>query len=270
MLQNPSKSLERKMSSVRLSPEEVFLEVMTLVDYAFEDHNKAEMDFMGLHDQLFCDIRDLCPNDTDEKEVALAASEIIFVVSVLLTMTDIHSYRKMGMTLVGQISNDNYTALTELFNPYIERIGENKINTYLKEYLRSDDFISDEIHDRIQSVPKLVKLPSATAAASEQKSEIRIAKGKKTSVLIVLNAMYKAGWFVDENEKELTNRDVTLNNILKYAFGINKPTAISQTINPSENTDTRKQEKLIDKLINEKDAETFIKELKAELLKNVK
>ena len=269
MLQNPSKSLERKMSSVRLSPEEVFLEVMTLVDYAFEDHNKAEMDFMGLHDQLFCDIRDLCTHDTDEKEVALAASEIIFVVSVLLTMTDIHSYRKMGMTLVGQISNDNYTALTELFNPYIERIGENKINTYLKEYLRSDDFISDEIHYRIQSVPKLVKLPSATAAA-EQKSEIRIAKRKKTSVLIVLNAMYKAGWFVDENGKELTNRDVTLNNILKYAFGINKPTAISQTINPSENTDTRKQEKLIDKLINEKDAETFIEELKAELLKNVK
>lgn len=129
MLQNPSKSLERKMSAVRLSPEEVFLEVMTLVDYAFEDHNKAEMDFMGLHDQLFCDIRDLCPNATDEKEVALAASEIIFVVSVLLTMTDIHSYRKIGMTLVGQLSNDNYTALTELFNPYIERIGENKINT---------------------------------------------------------------------------------------------------------------------------------------------
>ena len=269
MLQNPSKSLERKMSSVRLSPEEEFLEVMTLVDYAFEDHHKAEMDFMGLHDQLFCDIRDLCTHATDEKEVALAASEIIFVVSVLLTMTDIHSYRKMGMTLVGQISNDNYTALTELFNPYIERIGENKINTYLKEYLRSDNFISDEIHDRIQSVPKLVKLPSATAA-SEQKSEITIAKGKKTSVLIVLNAMYKAGWFVDENGKELTNRDVTLNNILKYAFGINKPTAISQTINPSENTDTKKQEKLIDKLINEKDAETFIEELKAELLKNVK
>ena len=178
MLQNPSKSLERKMSAVRLSPEEVFLEVMTLVDYAFEDNNKAEMDFMGLYDQLFCDIRDLCTHDTDEKEVALAASEIIFVVSVLLTMTGIHSYRKMGMTLVGQISNDNYTALTELFNPYIERIGENKINTYLKEYLRSDDFISDEIHDRIQSVPKLVKLPSATAAASEQKSEVRIAKGK--------------------------------------------------------------------------------------------
>ena len=75
---------------------------------------------------------------------------------------------------------------------------------------------------------------------------------------------------MDENGEELTNRDVTLNNILKYAFGINKPTAISQTINPSENTDTRKQEKLIDKLINEKDAETFIKELKAELLKNVK
>ena len=155
-------------------------------------------------------------------------------------------------------------------NPYIERIGENKINTYLKEYLRSDNFISDEIHDRIQSVPKLVKLPSATAAASEQKSEIRIAKGKKTSVLIVLNAMYKAGWFVDENGEELTNRDVTLNNILKYAFGINKLTAISQTINPSENTDTKKQEKLIDKLINEKDAESFIEELKAELLKNVK
>ena len=70
MLQNPSKSIEREMSAVRLSPEEVFLEAMDQVDYALEDPVTANIDFMGLYDQLFCDIRDLCPQELDENEVA--------------------------------------------------------------------------------------------------------------------------------------------------------------------------------------------------------
>ena len=47
MLQNPSKSIEREMSAVRLSPEEVFLEAMDQVDYALEDPVTANIDFMG-------------------------------------------------------------------------------------------------------------------------------------------------------------------------------------------------------------------------------
>ena len=270
MLQNPSKSIEREMSVVRLSPEEVFLEAMEQVDYALEDYVKANIDFMGLHDQLFCDIRDLCPQELDENEVELAASEIIFVVSLLLTMTDRHTYKKMAMTLVGQINQDIYNQLRETFEPYIIRMGEDKIKKYLKDYLESDNFLSDEIKECIGNLPRIVKLPSSTPSSTERKSHIRIAARKKTSVVIVLNAMYKAGWFVGEDGKKLRNRDDALNEILMNAFGVDRQTAVSQTINPSANTDSRKQEKVISDLLDGKDAEIILEEIREELLRNAK
>lgn len=270
MLQNPSKSIEREMSAVRLSPEEVFLEAMEQVDYALEDYVKANIDFMGLHDQLFCDIRDLCPQELDENEVELAASEIIFVVSLLLTMTDRHTYKKMAMTLVGQINQDIYNQLRETFEPYIIRMGEDKIKKYLKDYLESDNFLSDEIKECIGNLPRIVKLPSSTPSSTERKSHIRIAARKKTSVVIVLNAMYKAGWFVGEEGKKLRNRDDALNEILMNAFGVDRQTAVSQTINPSANTDSRKQEKVISDLLDGKDAEIILEEIREELLRNAK
>ena len=270
MLQNPSKSIERVMSALRLSPEEVFLEAMEQVDYALEDYVKANIEFMGLHDQLFCDIRDLCPQELDENEVELAASEIIFVVSLLLTMTDRHTYRKMAMTLVGQINQDIYNQLREMFEPYIIRMGEDKIKKYLKDYLESDNFLSDEIKECIGNLPRIVKLPSSTPSSTERKSHIRIAARKKTSVVIVLNAMYKAGWFVDEEGEKLRNRDDALNEILMNAFGVDRQTAVSQTINPSANTDSRKQEKVISDLLDGKDAEIILEEIREELLRNAK
>ena len=270
MLQNPSKSIEREMSAVRLSPEEVFLEAMDQVDYALEDPVTANIDFMGLYDQLFCDIRDLCPQELDENEVALAASEIIFVVSLLLTMTDRHTYRKMAMTLLGQISLDVYSRLHQTFEPYIIRMGEDKIKKFLKDYLGSDNFLSDEIKECIGNLPRIVKLPSSTPSSTERKSHIRIAARKKTSVVIVLNAMYKAGWFVDEEGKKLRNRDDALNEILMNAFGVDRQTAVSQTINPSANTDSRKQEKVISDLLDGKDAEIILEEIREELLRNAK
>lgn len=270
MLQNPSKSIEREMAVVRLSPEEVFLEAMEQVDYALEDYVKANIDFMGLHDQLFCDIRDLCPQELDENEVELAASEIIFVVSLLLTMTDRHTYKKMAMTLVGQINQDIYNQLRETFEPYIIRMGEDKIKKYLKDYLESDNFLSDEIKECIGNLPRIVKLPSSTPSSTERKSHIRIAARKKTSVVIVLNAMYKAGWFVGEEGKKLRNRDDALNEILMNAFGVDRQTAVSQTINPSANTDSRKQEKVISDLLDGKDAEIILEEIREELLRNAK
>lgn len=38
-------------------------------------------------------------------------------------------------------------------------------------------------------------------------------------MLVVLEAMYKAGWIVGENGKKLTNRDNALKHIMKTAFG---------------------------------------------------
>lgn len=97
-------------------------------------------------------------------------------------------------------------------------------------------------------------------------SSVRIADKKKTSVLVVLNAMFKAGWFVDKDGSELKNRDAALNEILRNAFGVDRPTAISQTINPSKNIKgNEKNVRLLDKLLDEKGMMEYIKEIQKEL-----
>lgn len=100
-------------------------------------------------------------------------------------------------------------------------------------------------------------------------SHIRIAERKKTSVLVVLNAMYKAGWFVDEKGEELKNRDNALNEILRYAFN-DSCKGIAQLLTPSENTKTNKNELLMRRLLDEKEMEQYIHDLKEELLKHIK
>lgn len=98
-------------------------------------------------------------------------------------------------------------------------------------------------------------------------SSVRIADKKKTSVLVVLNAMYKAGWFEAEDGGELRNRDAALNEILRNAFGVDRPTAISQTINPSNNIKgNEKNVRLMERLLDGEEMEKFIKELQGELL----
>jgi len=96
---------------------------------------------------------------------------------------------------------------------------------------------------------------------------VRIAPRMKTSVLVVLNAMFKAGWFVAEDGGELKNRDIALNDILRHAFAIDKNTAISQTINPSNNINgNEKNRLLLHRLLDEEEMESFIKQLQGELL----
>lgn len=90
--------------------------------------------------------------------------------------------------------------------------------------------------------------PIESSATIEQKSSptdtpIKIAKGKKSSVLLVLNAMYKAGWFTDKTGKALTNRDNALNEILMRALGEPKNKTICSCLNPSGSTNNETRTK---------------------------
>lgn len=121
-------------------------------------------------------------------------------------------------------------------------VDEEELARMMGEYMASDRMYSQDINDLLDSQENAVSESSSEGLSSGFPQEatatagfVRIAPRKKTSVLVVLNAMYKAGWFVDADGGELTNRDAVLNDILNHAFGIDKATAISQTINPSNN-----------------------------------
>lgn len=63
-----------------------------------------------------------------------------------------------------------------------------------------------------------------------QSSSLKIAKDKRTSIVMVLNAMYKANWIVGKDGERLSNRDKALNEILQNAFGVEGDANISQLL----------------------------------------
>ena len=97
---------------------------------------------------------------------------------------------------------------------------------------------NEEIADLLDAMPPVAAGPEAVPAAGQEAltSHVRIAPRKKSAVMRVLNAIYKAGWLVDEEGKRLTNRNTALRQILRSAFGIDC-NHIDQLLNPSNNPD---------------------------------
>ncbi len=146
-------------------------------------------------------------------------------------------------------------------------IDRGELETYIKKYMESDVLITDEIDCILDDLEAHEPQEPKSEAPPFEHSLVRIATGKKTSVLVVLNAMYKAKWFVDEDGNQLKNRDDALNDILRHAFGEKKPTKISQTIKPiAQNDVDRKNSLLLRRLLDEDEMESFIKEMQEELL----
>ena len=144
-------------------------------------------------------------------------------------------------------------------------IDENQFALIVNDYLQSDRLLSEEIDkvlDFMESNSVVEHHPSGVT------SPIRIAKGKKTSVLMIFNSMYKAGWLTDVNGNTLKNRDEALNQILRNGFGVEKETAISQTLNPSNCTTSYSDrfESLMRKLFDGQDMDPKVRDLIQELL----
>lgn len=169
--------------------------------------------------------------------------------------------------------------LDQAYRSSLRSMDEEELARTMEEYMAAEDRMYSEdidtLLDEQQEVAasEVPAMPAESSSAEDSKgaavavSSVRIAPRMKTSVLVVLNAMFKAGWFVDANGSELKNRDTALNDILRHAFGIDKNTAISQTVYPSNNPNVLKKNNLIlRQLLDEDEMEKFIKELQEELL----
>lgn len=149
MLQNPSRTIERELTHLRLTTEEVFCETFCVLDEVKENPKDASFMMRGLWDNIYCDLREL-DEDASEDELQLAASELVYVVMLMLSMVDGSWYTKLTMVLMEQITanSSHYDRLQMLFMPNLWRYGEEKVKAYLNAYMESDDeWLSDEIDE---------------------------------------------------------------------------------------------------------------------------
>lgn len=156
VLQNPSRKYERELSHLRLSAEEVVYECLCVLDNVKEDPEGATQQMRGFWDDLFCNLRDLDLGDADEKELELATSVITYSVMLLLGMYDGNRYMHIISLLMKQIcsnSEDVYNRLETDFGANVMRVGEEKLKACVTDYMDGDEWLSDDIGDRLKELP---------------------------------------------------------------------------------------------------------------------
>jgi hypothetical protein len=112
-------------------------------------------------------------------------------------------------------------------------------------YMKRNQCLSEEIHAFLDEQDE--------SAQEDSERTLRIADGKKRSVVVALKAIIESDWVEDVNGRRPTNIEKAVNEILRLAFGEKKKTALPQTIKPSSDTDfegsmNRIAEELADKI----------------------
>lgn len=153
--QKPIREFEAEATGFRLSPEEVFWQVVVVLDKVKEYQEDALIDIRGLWDDIYVDYRDL---SDDEDGLDLFTAITVFCVQTCLVMLNAPLYRTMTSIIGEQLAKHNQPShrIEAAVLNNITRIGTDKFKTSVQVYMNSeDDWLSDEIEEILDNTPTI-------------------------------------------------------------------------------------------------------------------
>lgn len=227
-----------------LHPAELFYQAFYIIDTLHGLPPREQVAWCGveLWDELYDYLRHEKQVAAPQEELQLAIATIMQAAYELLVRSADRRYLSAAAALKRALVKESGDSLSDLldseFHKGFKRLDEDEQAQLISPYLQGGRYYSDEIADLLDAMPSVAAGPEAVPAAGQEAltSHVRIAPRKKSAVMRVLNAIYKAGWLVDEEGKRLTNRNTALRQILRSAFGIDC-NHIDQLLNPSNNPD---------------------------------
>ncbi len=227
-----------------LHPAELFYQAFYIIDTLHGLPPREQVAWCGveLWDELYDYLRHEKQVAAPQGELQLAIATIMQAAYELLVRSADRRYLSAAAALKRALVKESGDSLSDLldseFHKGFKRLDEDEQAQLISPYLQGGRYYSDEIADLLDAMPSVAAGQEAVSAAGQEAltSHVRIAPRKKSAVMRVLNAIYKAGWLVDEEGKRLTNRNTALRQILRSAFGIDC-NHIDQLLNPSNNPD---------------------------------
>ena len=248
-LRVPSQALMSEAQTIALYPSELYYHVMFTIDYIGMKTLVEAKKYCdkALWNEILSDIHDKT-EDCDQEEVNRLVGMILYGTAMVLIWSNKSKYTSIIGVLMRQVElhvPDYTDKMSKKFNDGFSIPDPDALRQSISDYLDSKRQISTEIDDLLFEIPKTaVNIPLFNEPIT-----IGIAKRKETSVLVVLEAMFKAGWFVDDQNEPLTNRDEALKQIMKNAFGKDN-TNVGQLLGAVKNRNKAKGKKTIfDELI---------------------
>ena len=227
-----------------LHPAELFYQAFYIIDTLHGLPPREQVAWCGveLWDELYDYLRHEKQVAAPQEELQLAIATIMQAAYELLVRSADRRYLSAAAALKRALVKESGDSLSDLldseFHKGFKRLDEDEQAQLISPYLQGGRYYSDEIADLLDAMPPVAAGQEAVPAAGQEAltSHVRIAPRKKSAVMRVLNAIYKAGWLVDEEGKRLTNRNTALHQILRSAFGI-VCNHIDQLLNPSNKPD---------------------------------
>ena len=153
--QKPIREFEAEATGFRLSPEEVFWQVVVVLDKVKEYQEDALIDIRGLWDDIYVDYRDL---SDDEDGLDLFTAITVFCVQTCLVMLDAPIYRTMASIIGEQLAKKDQPShkMEAAVLNNITRIGTDKFKAAVQVYMNSEeDWLSDEIEEVLDTTPNI-------------------------------------------------------------------------------------------------------------------
>ena len=153
--QKPIREFEAEATGFRLSPEEVFWQVVVVLDKVKEYQEDALIDIRGLWDDIYVDYRDL---SDDDKGLDLFTAITVFCIQTCLVMLDAPLYRTMASIIGEQLAKKDQPSqkMEAAVLNNITRIGTDKFKAAVQVYMNSEeDWLSDEIEEVLDTTPNI-------------------------------------------------------------------------------------------------------------------
>lgn len=256
-LAGATRRVMQQADAFRLHPSELFYHAFLTLDWL--KGQTAERQQTHCQEELWAELDDYLRQEkaveASDHDIRLTICTIMQAVAELLVRSRECRYIALAAALKRQIAHHLPSAsqvLDREFGRSLSHLDGETLAHDLSGYLSGNRLCSDEIDLLLDGLDAATSAKAATAGSPAPTSPLHIAQGKTTSVLLVLDAMYKAGWFVDDKGQRLTNRNRALNEILRHAFNTSCD-HIPQMLRPSNNPNDEKQEELLRSLLGRKE-----------------
>ena len=151
----PCKKYEAQPKGFKLSPEELFWECMMVLDDIKESPEDARFQLQDFWNEKVVDYEDLSSN-VSRDDIEVAANMVTMCVAICLNGLDLSLYNTLTSVLISQLSGEESTVIEmrECFTANIYRLGEDKFNSAVAEYMDSDVFESEDIEGLLEDLPE--------------------------------------------------------------------------------------------------------------------
>lgn len=152
-----AREVEKQMVHFRFAVEELFVEVMAIIDAVKEDAESASGLCESYWNTLYCDLRDLDTANSSDEELRMATSEVVYLAMQLLAMCQGRRHISISANLMEQLAGchpEAFDKLSKRFMPEVWRLGEDKVKARIQAYMEDEEeWISDEITEMLESLP---------------------------------------------------------------------------------------------------------------------